>query len=270
MGRVIAIANQKGGVAKTTTALNLGAALAEQGQRVLLVDLDQQGNLTMASGFDPDGLDETVYTILSSHADPKEKRPPPLAEVVQRTGTPGLDLVPANIDLAALDLELTRAYNREHILKGALAPLRERYDYILLDCPPSLGLIVVNALTAADEVIIPLQADYLATRGVKLLLDSIEAVVARLNPALRITGILLTLADQRTSHTRQIIDLTRANFAGTVPVFDTLIKMSVRLKEAPITGTSILAYDPTGEAATAYRRLADEVRTSDQAVAHVG
>lgn len=259
MARTIAIANQKGGVGKTTTALNLGAALAERGRRVLTVDLDQQGSLTMSAGLDPEALDETIYCVLSSHADPKEKHPAPLAGIIRESGTSGLHLAPANIELAALDLELTRAYNREHILKQVLAPLRDCYDYLLLDCPPSLGLLVVNALTAADEIIIPLQADYLATKGVKLLLDTIEAVASRLNPALRITGILLTLADQRTGHTRQIIDLTRTSFAGQVRVFDTLIKMNVRLKEAPITGASVLSYDPASEAAAAYRRLAEEV-----------
>ncbi len=269
MARIVAIANQKGGVGKTTTTLNLGAALAERGRRVLAVDLDQQGSLTMSAGLDPEALEETVYTVLSSHADPKEKRPAPLDGVIRPTGTAGLDLAPANIELAALDLELTRAYSREQILKGALGPLRDRYDYVLLDCPPSLGLLVVNALTAADEVLVPLQADYLATKGVKLLMDSIEAVTTRLNPGLRIAGILLTLADQRTAHTRQIVDLTRTDFAGQVRVFDTLIRMNVRLKEAPITGASILAYDPRGEAAEAYRRLASEVEEIRE-VAHVG
>ncbi len=259
MGRVIAVANQKGGVAKTTTTLNLGAALAERGRRVLIVDLDQQGSLTMSAGLDPDALEDTIYTVLSSHADPKEKSPRALATIVAPTGAAGLDLAPANIELAALDLELTRAYNREHILKAALAPLRSSYDYLLLDCPPSLGLVVVNALTAADEVIIPLQADYLATKGVKLLLESIEAVTEKLNPRLRITGIVLTLADQRTTHTREIIERTRTTFAGQLRVFETLMKMNVRLKEAPITGESILAYDPKSAAAEAYRALAEEV-----------
>jgi chromosome partitioning protein len=257
--RVIAIANQKGGVGKTTTALNLGSALAERGRAVLLVDLDQQGSLTISAGLDPEGLSETVYTVLSSYADPKVKQPTPLATVITPVEALRVDLAPANIELAALDLELTRAYSREHILRRALEPTRGAYDYVLLDCPPSLGLVVINALTAADEIIVPLQTDYLATKGVKLLMDTVEAVQAQLNPSLHIGGILLTQADQRTSHARQIIELTRSTFDGEVPVFKTLIKLSVRLKEAPITGQSILAYDPTGEAATAYRRLAQEV-----------
>ena len=259
MGVVIAVANQKGGVAKTTTALNLGAALAERGRRVLLVDLDQQGSLTISLGCDPDALEATIYTVLSAHADPKEKSPPSLSSIVRSTATVGMDLAPANIELAALDLELIRAYGREHILRTALAPVRDAYDYILLDCPPSLGLMVVNALATADRVLIPMQADYLATKGAKLLLDSIEAVTERLNPALRISGIVLTLADPRTAHTREVTERTRATFAGGIRVFETVIRMSVRLKEAPITGRSILAYDSAGPAAAAYRALATEV-----------
>lgn len=259
MTNVVAVANQKGGVGKTTTALNLGAALAELGQRVLLVDLDQQGSLTISAGINPEELSDTIYTTLSSFADPKIKHPTSLPSIIQSIGSMHLDLAPANIELAALDLELTRAYNREHILKRALEPVRSAYDYIILDCPPSLGLIVINALTAADTVIIPLQTDYLATKGVKLLMDTIEAVMAQLNPSLQIGGILLTQADQRTTHTRQIIDLARSSFADSVPVFQTLVKLSVRLKEAPIAGQSILTYDSTSEAARAYRQLATEV-----------
>ena len=260
MTRIIAVANQKGGVGKTTTTLNLGAALAERGRKVLIVDLDQQGSLTMSAGLDPDTLDQTIYNVLSSHADPKEKKPMSIGAVIyQPDSVAGLQVIPANIELAALDLELTRAYNRESVLKRALQPVKAGYDYILLDCPPSLGLLVVNALSAADEVLIPLQADYLATKGVKLLLDSIEAVTVQLNPTLRIAGIVLTLADTRTAHTSQVIDLTRNNFAGNIKVFDTLVKMDVRLKEAPITGQSVLQYDTKGKAATAYRELAQEL-----------
>lgn len=267
MGRVIAIANQKGGVAKTTTVYNLGAALVERDRRVLIVDLDQQGSLTMSAGLDPDTLDDTVYNVLSSYADPKEKHPRALSTIIQKTAAEGLELAPANIELAALDLELTRAYNREQILKAALAPLRDQYDYILLDCPPSLGLLVVNALTASDEVIIPLQADYLATKGVKLLLQTVEAVTEKLNPELRIAGIVLTLADQRTTHAREVIERTRSTFTGQLRVFETLLKMNVRLKEAPIMGTSILAYDPKSNAAEAYRALAGEVEEVSHVIA---
>lgn len=256
--RTIAILNQKGGVGKTTTALNLGAALQQNGKTVLLLDLDQQGSLTTSAGLVPEELDRTVYNSLSQYADTKVKMPLSLGSLVLRTPA-GLDLIPANIELAGLDLELVGAYNREYILSRALEPLRGRYDYILLDCPPSLSLLVVNALTAANELLIPMQADYLAAKGVKLLLDSIETMSERLNPKLKITGILITMADQRTGHTRQIIELTRYNFQDKVRVFETLIKTNVRLKEAPITGKSILDYDPKSEAAQAYRALAVEV-----------
>lgn len=256
--RVIAISNQKGGVGKTTTALSLGAALQQNGKTVLLLDLDQQGSLTTSAGLVPEELDQTIYTSLSQHADSKVKIPLSLTRLVTRAPA-GMDIIPANVELANLDLELVGAYNREYILKTALKPLRDRYDYILVDCPPSLSLLVVNALAAADEVLIPLQADYLAAKGVKLLLESIETMRARLNPALKITGILITMADQRTSHTRQIIEIARSNFENQVRVFETVIKTNVRLKETPMTGKSILDYDPKGDAAAAYRALAVEV-----------
>lgn len=255
---IIAISNQKGGVAKTTTTMSLGAALAEQGKRVLLVDLDQQGSLTHSGGIDPDSLEQTIYDVLSSFADMKQKQPKPLAPLIMHLAE-NLDLVPANGELAALDLELDRALNREYILKRALEPVMKNYDYILLDCPPNLSLLVINALTVASDVIIPLQADYLATKGVKRLLEIIEAVKARLNPRLRIQGILLTMADQRTAHAREVVESTKERFDGTLKVFDAVIKMSVRLKETPVTGQSILKYDPHGEAAAAYRKLAREV-----------
>src|SRR5512135_2430746 len=180
MGKIIAISNQKGSVGKTTTTMSLGAALAEMGKKVLLVDLDQQGSLTHSTGYDPEEIEETIYDVLSSYADIKQKQPKHLPPIIKSL-TKNLDLVPANGELAALDLELDRAYNREHILRRALEPAQKSYDYILLDCPPSLSLLVVNALTAASDVIIPLQADYLATKGVKRLLEIIEAVQVRLN-----------------------------------------------------------------------------------------
>ncbi len=258
---IIAVANQKGGVGKTATTMNLGAALAEQGKRVLLVDLDQQGNLTMYTGIaDPDEtleVEQTLYTVLSSYADPK-KKPIPAKSIIMNIAD-NLSLLPTNGELGALDLELVNSYSRETILKRALDPIKADYDYILFDCPPDLSLIVVNALTAADSVLIPLQAEYLATRGVQRLIRIVDFVQQRLNEQLTIAGIAITMADHRTSHTKQIIQATRENFNGHIKVFNTIVKTSVRMKEAPASGSSILTYDPKGEVATAYRALAKEV-----------
>lgn len=255
--KVYAIANQKGGVGKTTTTRNLGDALRERKKRVLLVDLDQQGSLTAYCGVTPEKLDTTIYNVFASYVD-LSREPMLLAPVIKHIED-NLDLVPANEELAALDLELIQAYSREQILQKALAPILEQYDYILLDCPPNLSLLVVNALVTATNVIVTLQTDYLATRGVSRLLKIVGAVQARLNPHLNISGILLTMADQRTGHTRDIIKRTRANFEGKVKVFNVITKMSVRLKDAPVVGQSILTYDSESEAAQSFRQLAEEV-----------
>ncbi len=259
--RIIAIANQKGGVGKTTTTMSLGAALAEMGKRVLLVDLDQQGNLTMYAGVaDPDEAlepEQTIYGVLSSYANVRRNRIQ--AASIIRPIKPNLAILQANGELGALDLELVSALSRETILKQALEPIKQQYDYILLDCPPDLSLVVVNALAAADEVLIPLQAEYLATRGVKRLLRIVDFVKERVNPKLVVAGIAVTMADIRTVHTKDIIKATRDGFAGQIKVFDSVIKTSVRLKEAPLSGTSIFEYDPSGESAKSYRALAGEV-----------
>ena len=257
--RVIAIANQKGGVGKTTTTLNLGAALAEKGRRVLLVDLDQQGNLTTSCGLNVETVDRTSYTVLVSYASGKEADRLSMTAATYEIPAIGVDLVPGNMDLAVLDRDLQNAYRREFALQRALSRVRDLYDYILLDCPPSLSLVVTNALAAADEVLIPLQAQFLASRGVRLLLDTISVAQSELNPSLKVAGILLTMVDTRTTHSREVVSVTQADYAGVVPVFDTIIRVNVRLQEAPITGTSILKYDSTSAAATAYRLLAEEV-----------
>lgn len=261
--KIIAISNQKGGVAKTTTTMSLGAALAQLEKKVLMIDLDQQGSLTHSTGYDPDNLEVTIYDILSSYADMKSKSHKELDSVIIHFAH-NLDLVPANMELSAIDLEIERAYQREFILQRAIKKLETSYDFILIDCPPSLSLLVVNALTAATDVIIPVQADYLATRGIKRLLEIIGGVKTNLNPNLKIDGILLTMADQRLSHTREIIKATRERYSGLIPVYDTIIKTSVRLKESPINGMSILEYDPGSEAAAAYRQLAREVINNGQ------
>lgn len=254
---IIALANQKGGCGKTTTTRNLGKALHEKGYRVLLIDLDQQGSLTAYCGLNPELLETTIYDIFASYIDMRQE-PQLLAPVIHEI-EPGLDLVPANEELAALDIELISAMQREEILKRMLEPLLASYDFILMDCPPALSLLVVNALVAAHAVIVVLQADYLATRGVNRLLKLMAAIKTRLNTALQTDGILLTMADLRTRHARQIIERTRAGFNNKILVFNTITKIYAPLKDTPIAGKSILEIDSTSQAAQSFRELASEV-----------
>ncbi len=253
---IVALLNQKGGVGKTTTALNLGAALAEQGQRVLLLDFDPQASLTVSLGYRPDDLSPTVYDVL--HAAIAEEKAPRLADVILHNPH-GLDLAPSNIELSQGELDLFRATLGELILREMLEPVRKDYDTILIDCQPSLGLLTVNALAAADAVLIPLQADYLAMKGVDLLLRTVSQVQRKLNRNLKVEGVLLTMADARTVHTRDVIASARSALAGSVRVFDTVVRLNVKLKEAPMTGQSVLAYAGETPAAAAYRNLAVEV-----------
>jgi len=249
LARVIAVANQKGGVGKTTTTFNLGVALARLGHRVLLVDMDPQAALTASTGVPVAHLEASIYDLL---LDPKLDPD----SVLQHTRS-GVDLLPANIDLSAAEIELVNMTLRELILRDILTPLRERYGYILIDCPPSLGLLTINALAAADEVLIPLQCEYLATRGLALLLRTLSRVQERLNPGLRITGILPTMYDARTLHAREVLAELQDNFPG--QVFDITIKDSVRLKESPAAGLSVVDYDPSHDAAQSYMKLAKEI-----------
>ncbi len=261
MSRVIAVANQKGGVGKTTTSLNLGAALKERGRKVLLIDFDPQASLTVALGIDPDQLERTVYTVLAATIN--EQQGPTLEQVIVETEA-GLSLVPANIELAAAELDLFKATLGEMILREMLEPVRYSYDYILIDCQPSLGLLTVNALAAADEVIIPLQADYLAMKGVDLLIKTVATVKRKLNRSLKIAGVLITMADVRTVHAREVIELTNRRLGGKVPVFKTVVRTNVKLKEAPVHGKTVLAYAGDSPAAEAYRALAEEVDGNGQ------
>lgn len=247
--RVYALAQQKGGVGKTTTAINLGAALKERGRRVLLVDLDPQGALSAGLGLDPLALDRTIYDVLrNARTD--------LASIIRSTEA-GLDLAPANIDLAAAEIELVSEPGREQILKGKLAPVGDAYDYILIDCPPSLSLLTLNALTAADGVIIPVQTQYFALRGMDLLFKTVEKVRARLNPKLKITGILPTMYDARTTHAREVLEELRETYGK--QVFNTAIPHTIKLADSTMAGESILSFHQQSPAAAAYRALAEEV-----------
>jgi chromosome partitioning protein len=249
-GRIIAMANQKGGVGKTTTTISLGAALAEIGEQVLLVDFDPQGGCALGLGIEPGQLDLSVYNaLLDRNCD--------VDEVIQKTSVPNLDLLPSNIDLAAAELMLVTEVAREQALLRVLAPLRVKYSFILIDCPPSLGLLTVNALTAADGVIVPLECEYYALRGMAQLMDSIERIKERLNPRLQVDGILATMLDNRTLHAREV--LARVEEAFGPRMFDTVIKKTIRFAEAPVAGEPILTYAPTSNGAAAYRKLAQEV-----------
>ncbi len=246
MGRVIAFANQKGGVAKTTTTLNLGVAFAEKGLRVLLIDLDPQGNLTMSQGMNPDSIERSMFDVLVHRV--------PITEVIHHTE---VDLAVSSIDLAGAELALSSMIGRERALEKALAPVKENYNYILIDTPPSLGLLTINALVASEGVIVPVQCEYLSLRGLVQLENTLTMIRENLNPAVGIQGILPTMFDNRTLHSREAVEILEENFGDLV--FGTRIRKTIRYAEAPVKGSSVLKYDPTGSAAEAYRELAKEV-----------
>src|SRR5689334_24019049 len=246
LGRVIAFANQKGGVAKTTTALNLGVAFAEQGMKVLLVDLDPQGNLTMSQGLNPDAIERSMFDVLVHRI--------PITDVIHKQE---VDLAVSSIDLAGAELALSSMIGRERALEKALAPIKERYDFILIDTPPSLGLLTINAFVSADGVIVPVQTEYLSLRGLVQLENTLQMVRENLNPQVEIVGIVPTMYDRRLTHSREADEILRENFGDLV--YNTRIRKTVRFAEAPVKGTSVLAYEPDGEAAAMYRDLAREV-----------
>ena len=246
MADVIAIANQKGGVGKTTTAINLGAWLARRGQRGLLIDVDPQANAT--SGLGVTAEHGSIYDAISGQA--------PLAALIVGSSEPGLDVVPSSQDLSGAEIELVEAEGREYYLRRLIEPIRPDWDFILFDCPPSLGLLTINALTAAGQVIIPVQCEYLALEGLGHLAGTLERVRRGLNPALRLEGLVMTMFDPRTTLAHQVVAEVRRHFPQ---AFQTVIPRSVRLSEAPSHGLSIAAYAPASSGATAYADLADEL-----------
>ena len=252
---VIALANQKGGVAKTTTTLNLGVAFSEHGYKVLLVDLDPQGNLTMSQGLNPDSIERSMYDVLVHRL--------PIEQVIEARE---VDVAVSSIDLAGADMALSSQIGRERALEKALAPVRDRYDFILIDTPPSLGLLTVNAFVAATGVLVPVQTEYLSLRGLVQLENTLAMVRENLNPQASIMGILPTMFDRRITHSREADEILRENFGELV--YNTRIRKTVRFAEAPVKGSSILAYEPTGEAAAMYRDLAKEVLNGQKSRQH--
>jgi chromosome partitioning protein len=248
--RIVALCNQKGGVGKTTSTINLGASLAEFGRRVLLVDFDPQGALSVGLGVQPHQLDRTAYNLLM-------ERDIAVDDILLKTAVPGMDLLPSNIDLSAAEVQLVGEVAREQTLSRVIAPITDEYDFVLIDCQPSLGLLTVNALTAAHEVIVPLECEFFSLRGVALLIDTIDKVRERLNPRLKLAGILATMYDGRTLHGREVFARVVEAFGD--DVFDTVISRTVRFPETTVAGEPITTWAPTSAGAKAYRNLAREV-----------
>lgn len=254
--KVIAITNQKGGVGKTTTTVNLGVGLAKDGHRVLLIDADPQGSLTVSLGIkDPDELDESLATVMTASIE--DMQLPPETGIIQHNEC--VDLMPSNIELSGIETGLFNTMSREFVLRNYINSVKQDYDYILIDCMPSLGMMTINALVAADSVIIPSQPNFLSTKGLNLLLRSISKAKRSINPNLRVEGILLTMVDSRTNNAKDIISSLRQSVGQNIRVFDTEIPHSVRAAESALAGVSIFTHDKNGKVATAYENLTKEV-----------
>lgn len=249
MGRIIAIANQKGGVGKTTTAINLSACLAEKGKKVLAIDMDPQGNMTSGLGVNKDSVEKTVYDLIIGEAQ--------IEEIICKEVLENLDVLPTNIDLSAAEIELIGIENKEYIIKNEVEKVKENYDFIIIDCPPSLSMLTINAMTTADSVLVPIQCEYYALEGLSQLIHTIELVKERLNSNLEIEGVVFTMYDARTNLSLQVVENVKDNLNQNI--YKTIIPRNIRLAEAPSYGMPINQYDPKSSGAESYRLLADEV-----------
>lgn len=249
MGRIIAVANQKGGVGKTTTAINLSSCLAEKGQKVLAIDMDPQGNMTSGLGVEKDQVENTVYDLIIGKAG--------IEEVLCKEVIENLDVLPTNIDLSAAEIEMIGVENKEYILRDEVAKIRENYDYVIIDCPPSLNMLTINAMTTADSVLVPIQCEYYALEGLSQLIHTIELVQERLNENLKMEGVVFTMYDARTNLSLQVVENVKDNLEQTI--YKTIIPRNIRLAEAPSYGMPINLYDPKSTGAESYMLLADEV-----------